>query len=303
MSFSSARGQINPVVTYYYDTGAQQRFTLWHIAGVFVLLLIAMTLFVAKAVTSNVQFAGAEPTVLSANVSPPSPVSNVVTPIVETNELQTDIDTWIKAHKGVDWAVSVDAIEGDLSASVNADKTYTIASIYKLFLLQPLAQKIPSDEWATTTLQSKTYAACVDAMLRVSDNACAEAIGGMLNWGKAEKYLRSLGYAKTAFTGATTTGTASETTALLKNLHNSEGFDPLTRDLALKAMMAPKSTEGIRRGCEDCTVYNKTGDLAGFHNDAAIVIKNGKTYVVAIFSKTGSWGQIAELTKVISTHF
>lgn len=302
MSFSHARGQINPVVNYYYDTGAQQRFTAKHVVLVFALLTVTMGMFVARTVTSNVQLVSAESPLSSFNAPKPTPVANSVSSIPNTDNLQADIDTWIQAHKGVDWAVSVEALEGGLLAQVNPDKTFTLASIYKLFLLQPLAEKIPSDQWSSATIQSQTYAACVDAMLRVSDNTCAEAIGNKLGWVQAEKFLRSLGYAKTSFTGATTTGTVGETAALLKNLHHLEGFDELTRKTALDAMLAPKKIEGIRHGCDGCTVYNKTGDLAGYHNDAAIVEKNGKFYSIVIFSKTGSWQQIAELTKVISAH-
>lgn len=302
MSFSYARGQINPVVSYYYDTGAQQRFTAWHVALAFVLLSATMVLFVAKAVTSNVQLVSAESPLPTLSTPTPAPAASSVSSVPNTNDLQADIDTWVGAHKGVDWSVNVEAFEGGLAASVNPDKVFTLASIYKLFLLQPLAEKIPSSQWSTTTIGSRTYANCIDAMLRVSDNACAEAIGDKLGWTQAEKYLRSLGYAKTAFTGATTTGTASETAALLKNLYQSEGFDELARKTAMQAMLAPKKTEGIRLGCKGCVVYNKTGDLAGYHNDAAIVEKNGKFYSVVIFSKTGSWQQIAELTKVISAH-
>lgn len=303
MSFSRARGQINPVVSYYYDTGAQQRFGAMHVLFGFGLMATALVFILARAVTSNVQLVGAEPSLPSFSNSTPQPIApSTAVSIPKTNDLQADIDTWIQAHKGVDWSVSVEAVEGGLSASVNPDKTFTLASIYKLFLLQPLAQKIPSNQWASTPIESKTYADCVDAMLRVSDNACAEAIGNEVGWAKAEKYLRSLGYAKTAFTGETTTGTANETVAFLNNLYQSEGFDELTRTSALKAMLAPKKVEGIRLGCTGCTVYNKTGDLAGYHNDAAIIEKNGKVYTLVIFSKTGSWQQIAELTKVISAH-
>jgi beta-lactamase class A len=305
MSFSYARGQINPVVNYYYDAGARQRFSAWHVVIGFMFLAAAMTIYFAKMVTSNLQLVSAaeSPTY---SLRTPTPTPAVVAPIStapDTNNLQTEIDAWIRAHKGVDWAVSVEKLDGGLSASVNPDQVFSLASIYKLFLLQPLAQKIPSSQWSTTKIESKTYASCVDAMLRVSDNACAEAIGASLGWTKAQNYLRSLGYGKTTFLADTTTGTVNETAALLKNLYQSEGFDELARTSALQAMLAPKKTEGIRHGCDGCTVYNKIGDLAGYHNDAAIIEKNGKAYSVVIFSKTGSWEQIAELTKIISAHF
>lgn len=302
MTFPHVRGQINPVVSYYYDTGAQQRFTTWHILAAFMTLALAMTLFFARTVASNVELVSAQSALLGERTPVTPPASNTVNSIPHTDELQADIDTWVAAHKGVDWSVSVEAVDGGLSASVNADKTFTLASIYKLFLLQPLVQKVPSNTWDTASINGKSYKACVDVMIRVSDNPCAEAIGSSLGWSKAEKHLRSLGYAKTAFVGSTTIGTAEETAALLKNLYTGEGFDELTRASALDAMGATKKTEAIRRGCAGCTVYNKTGDLAGYHNDAAIVEKNGKAYTIVIFSKTGSWQQMAELTKVISAH-
>lgn len=309
MSFSHIRGQINPVVSYYYDSGAQQRFTIWHVLPVFAVLVASMLVYVTHAVTSNVELVRAEAPALSLATPEPAPV--IETPAVlaasttgtQEPSLQDDIETWIKAHKGVDWAVSVEALDGSLSAHVNADQTFAIASIYKLFLLQPLAHKIPSSSWTSSEINDKSYASCVDAMIRVSNNPCAEAIGAGLGWGQAQRHLRSLGYEKTSFVGSTTVGTTQETSALLRNIYTSEGFDALTRDIAMDAMLAKKQAEGIRKGCEGCTVYNKTGDLAGYRNDAAIIEKNGKVYTVAIFSKTGSWGQIGELTKVIANHF
>src|SRR5690606_11239531 len=131
MSFSHIRGQVNPVVNYYYDTGAQQRFTVWHVLPVFVLLIASICIYTVHAVTSNVELASAEIPSINLNQPVSRPAPPVETPAVladtDTNEapsLQEDIEQWIAAHKGVDWAVNVEALDGSLSASVNADETF-----------------------------------------------------------------------------------------------------------------------------------------------------------------------------------
>ena len=162
---------------------------------------------------------------------------------------------------------------------------------------------VPASSWDTTHLNSRSYADCVDAMLRLSDNPCAEMIGDKVGWSKSEKYLRSTGYIQTTFMDrGMASGTAAETSQLLQYLYEGQGYDQTARDLVLKSMSTPKKKEAIRLACPDCAVYNKTGDLGAVHNDAAIVEKNGKTYVVVILSNRSNWQEMAELSAVIMAH-
>jgi beta-lactamase class A len=312
MSFYYNGQVMRPAVSYppQPQTGpVEHHLQWWHIVLVFLGLTMAMVGVFSRIVLGNLQ-ANNELVTQSVVATPqvPEPVAPAVAAQTATNagqSLQTDINNWVNAQKSTTWAVDVQALDGSLLAGTNTDRSFRLASIYKLFLLQPLAQRIPSSTWDTTKINTRTYKDCVDAMIRVSDNACAEAIGTKLGWAKVDQVLQALGYVKTNFSasGSSVSGTAHETTILLQNLHNHDGFDQITYDLVMAAMRAPKKSEGIRRGCPTCTVYNKIGEYAEVRHDAALVEKDGKMYSVVIFSEGGSWQQITDLTKVITSHF
>lgn len=313
MAFSYMHGQMHPANYSYDNVPINRNVRVWHVAAIFAGISLIFGGITASAINSNIELIGSQSVTVqpelnaqnSIQTTPQSsvPVAPAVTPVVDKSpELQADVEAWISAHKGAKWAVQVREIDGDLSASVASEEVFSLASIYKLFLIQPLTASLPSDKWDSNFVASRTYTDCVDAMIRVSDNFCALAIGNKLGWSKSQTVLRGLGYKNTSFISDTTKGTASDTTLLLANLYNSNGFDKLTRTIVMDAMLAPKVTEGIRRGCDGCQVYNKIGDLAGYHNDAAIVIKGNKAYSVVIMSKSSTWQQMADLTIVISKY-
>ncbi len=281
----------------------------WHFVLFGISLVMASVGVFAHVVLGNLQQVDAQvPAVLnSAQQTPEAPATlalkvpqnSVLSP--ESKQLQRSIESWVKANSGATWSVQVSQVDGELAASYRADQSYRIASLYKLFLLQPLASKVPSSNW-DGKINEKTYKECVDAMLRLSDNPCAEAIGSRLGWSYVDKHLRSLGYGNTHLSVGDATGTAGDTTKLLQNLYSENGFDSLASTLELAAMGVPKKGEGIRSGCKDCKVYNKTGDIDGFKHDAALIEKNGHVYSVVILSQDGSWKQISDLTAIIQEY-
>lgn len=301
MSFSYARWHSNTVTHYYIDEGAHKRLNAWHVIFTLLALAIATTgAFVYMLV--NLRPVRADTPLPSRQLAPMA--ASAVPVKKEINQLQIDVDQWLNRHSKSDWGVSVRSIKGaNISAGSGPHQKIPLASVYKLFLLQPLMLSVPSSSWQTTTLNTRSYADCIDAMLRLSDNPCAETIGNKIGWSKSEKYLRSTGYIQTTFTDrGRASGTAAETSQLLQNIYEGQGFDQTAQDLVLKSMSTPKKKEAIRLACPSCTVYNKIGDLGAVHNDAAIVEKNGKTYVVVILSNRSNWQEMAELSAVIMAH-
>ncbi len=239
--------------------------------------------------------------------STPQPQSPVMAPAILADsvdsKLQEELTAWAETKK-TDTAFYVQSLDnGSVLADINATKQYQMASIYKLFLLQPLANKLPAEAWVNTKITDKSYEACVHAMLAVSDNPCAEAIADKLNWTTAQKQIQGAGYKSTVINNTEKFhSTAADTALLLDRLYHGDGYDAKTKGIALQALAKRKGAEAIRKSCTDCTVYNKTGDLKGFRHDAAIVEKNGKAYVVVIFSSGSSWSQLAETSAIINMH-
>ena len=81
------------------------------------------------------------------------------------------------------WAVFVYDLEEDRTVNINSDKVFESASLYKLFLIEALENKLPFDKWQKTKLPDKTTVKdCVQAMLQSSDSACGEEIGKFIGW-------------------------------------------------------------------------------------------------------------------------
>ena len=286
-----------------YDAYAQKQTPYyWRWLAVFVLMLIILVGGAAAKTLTSVEQASIElPAIVSGGPQPAQQTPLVAAATDRSPELQTALETWQAKQKDSEWAFYVHSLENDeLEVGVDDEKPFALASIYKLFLIKPLAKKIPTEAWANTNVSERSYLACVQAMLSVSDNACAEAIAGNLGWSAIHRQNRSDGYQSTVFNRADSlVGSAADTGLLLDRLFSGDGYDAKTKEIALEALSKTKRTEAIRGACPGCTVYNKTGDFSGVRHDAALVQKDGKSYVVVIFSKGAQWKQLSDAAELI----
>lgn len=223
------------------------------------------------------------------------------------NKLTPVVRGWIDVHKDSQWAVAIQDLENPTSnLQVNADASFETASLYKLFLTIPMAQKLPFASWQTQHLaglpQTRTYAECVEAMLANSDNTCAEAIGNYLGWAKASQTVRANGMSGTSLATTQLRTTAKDVKAYLVGLDQGQWFDQPTRTFLLTSLAQQHYRAGIPQGCTHCIVLNKTGQLDGFTHDAAIITNDAHRYVLVILSKGGSFAQIADLSELINSH-
>lgn len=109
-------------------------------------------------------------------------------PVVDNSpKVQALIEQWAKDHPKNTWAISVQSLDDKVfSASLGANTNYQSASIYKLFLAYVLLNSKTPEQLTKTTISVNgsniALDVCVDKMLRISDNACAEAIGRYIGW-------------------------------------------------------------------------------------------------------------------------
>lgn len=245
----------------------------------------------ARASTANQPI---KPETAKASTLPPVAAQNIV-------DLQSVLDTWSAEHPNQKWGIVVKSLEGpSFSASLNNDKEFQSASIYKLFLTLPLFNQVPVEhqKGATVTINAKqkSLATCVDLMLRVSNNECGEAVGDYVNWQKADKVLAERGFRHTVFGKSSYLKTsAGDTAAFLEGLYG-DMFNRTAKDTIMASLKQQRLREGIPSGCPGCIVANKTGSIDNVMHDAAIVEYQGGTYVLTIFSEGGSFKQIAQLT-------
>jgi len=271
-----------------------------------VLFAVAMTATAIKVLAGVEQATVALPGVAASNnLQAPGPQvqSAFVDEGAEPSQMQRELEAWIK-NKPSSWAFYVQSVdENEPRASIHENKQFQMASIYKLFLLKPLASKIPAEAWGNSSITDRTYLDCVQAMISVSNNPCAEAIASKLGWTSIHKQTQSDGYKSTSLNSIEKfNSSVADTGLLLDRLFHGDGYDAKTKSIALEALAKRKGAEAIRRACTECSVYNKTGDLNGNKHDAAIVEKNGKVYIVVIFSSGATWPQLTEAAKIISSN-
>lgn len=239
----------------------------------------------------------------------PAPVEvTVAAPVVAPQivDLQPVLDAWAAQHPRQEWGIAVKSIAGkEFQAQIHSDVQFRSASLYKLFLVQSLFSKYTPVQQQSTSIKvgesTRTLAACVDVMLRLSDNPCGEAVAGKLGWTKVSRELRAAGYTKTDFSKPDAIVTsAGDTARYLEQLHGTM-LDEASKAVVMSSLQKQRWNQGIPAGCSGCTVANKTGSITSFTHDAAIVQYAGGTYVIAILSERGTFKQIAELTRQIQT--
>ena len=237
---------------------------------------------------------------ISTATLPPVTVENIV-------DLQPVLDKWVAEHPDQKWGISIKSISGaSFDASVNPDKQFESASIYKLFLLLPLFNQVPVEHQkninVTVNGAPKSIATCVDLMIRVSNNECGEAIGQYLSWKKADAAVKKEGYTHTALNQTGSIKTSAGDTARFMAALDGDMLNRTAKDTVMASLNQQRWRLGIPTGCPGCIVANKTGSIANVTHDAALVDYSGGKYVLVIFSEKGSFSQIAELTGKIQQH-
>lgn len=297
----------------YYDVheGGASRAREWAVVGLLLSLLITGGVSVPVLANRAVQRQAIQPAAVTAV---PAAVSEPVEPIKaapvvakpQIVDLQPVIDNWAKQNPRQRWGIAVKSLSGpEFQAQLNADRQFRSASLYKLFLVQPLFSRYSLAQQQATGVAlggtSRSMAACLDLMLRISDNPCGEAVGSKLGWTKTTRELKAAGYVSTDFSKGDTPVTSAADMALFLERLSGNMLDEQSKTTVMKSLLAQRWNKGIPAGCSGCTVANKTGSLGSVMNDAAIVQYAGGSYVLVVMSEGGSFKQIAELTKQIQT--
>ena len=257
-------------------------------------------------------YAASEPQIASVESAQPAvPATPAVTPPVGENtaqynqELNGLISQWVQSQPSTNqWGVAVKGLgNSGIEAGYAGDTTYEAASIFKLYLVYALSQKIPEEQWSTTKVEGeRTLSECVKAMLERSDNACGIAVGDKLGWGRSQQVTKAAGYTHTNLNGLPITTTPNDTLKFLEDLYDGTTFTPQLKDEILGDMRNSIFKQGIVAGCAGCVVANKTGANNGYQHDVAVVGVDGKVFALSIFSKGGTFKQTAALTTLIQQY-
>ena len=220
----------------------------------------------------------------------PSPYADAL------DTLTQQLSTMIAGYDGT-WSIYVQTLADGEEASIGSASTYS-ASVIKLFVLQAVERQIEDGELEETD----EVDSLLTQMITVSSNDATNELIELLGEGDAQSGLdivneldEQLGYSDTTMTeliglsnGNPRKKQTSVTDAgrLLAAIYNGTCVNSDTSDRMVALLKAQTRTSKIPAGVPGGTVTaNKTGEITGVENDAAIVWTGGSTdYVLVVFS-------------------
>ena len=213
------------------------------------------------------------------------------------------MQNFAQTHPGT-YGVALTELSGQYRrATYNADKSFTTASTYKLFVAYSTLRRIESGEWHwTDQIQGgRDLAKCFEDMIVVSDNDCAHTLLEKVGFTAITNEAREIGCTSTSFLGKDGIKTTPADLALiLAELQTGQILNQqASRDRWIDAMKRNIYRQGIPKGVSSYAVANKVGFLDGLLHDAGIVYASSGPYVLAIMTDGSSWANIAELTRQI----
>lgn len=228
-------------------------------------------------------------------------------------QLEGKIKQYLSSKQG-DYAVFVKDLtpEGKRNVYINSDQVYESASLYKLFLMAAVFEKINAGEITLETeistkighldavLGGREYGyedydpgesigyTVKDALLRIamfSDNYSAIMLAERVGWDTVQAVATNLGATKTTIKTPISTS-AEDVGLLLEEIYlgqmvSFEASEQMIEMLSKSQMnnrIPAKLSEGVK-------VAHKTGELDGVRNDAGIVFLNGNPYLIVMMTK------------------
>lgn len=192
---------------------------------------------------------------------------------------------------------SVAIVVQDLSGkghnfSLNAGRVFTSASTYKLFT-------------ALSMFRSGNVPECFEDMIVNSANACPEVFLAEYGYTRSTQDAHSIGALSTDFVHYAMVTTAADLALYLQKLYSGTLLlQPNQSDRLLSAMKRQVYRKGIPQGVGSRGyVADKVGFLDGLLHDAGIVYSDTGNYICVIMTDGQSWGEIANIARLIQDRF
>jgi len=222
------------------------------------------------------------------------------------------------------YSVVVRRLEDGRGATLNPDREYYAASLFKLALLYEAERQrtigaldfdemihlndedVAEDLGTAGSLEVDDSGmlpvrAAVHAMVTRSDNTSAVAMLRTLGAASVDQSLAALGLRHTSVNTRDLPTTAADMARLMEAIVRGEGVDPAWRDDMLSLLLRQETRSGIPALLpSNVAVGNKTGTWPGATHDVAFVDAPGGLYVIAILSDRGwEWEPIARVSRAV----
>ncbi|WP_197412621.1 serine hydrolase [Kocuria rosea] len=193
--------------------------------------------------------------------------------------------------------------EGGEVAARNADRPFTSASLYKLFLAHAVLDEVDRGTLSLSDTLPElglTVEQALDVMISWSDNASGAALGRRLGWQEVEAFAHEQGFGATTFDPGTgsedvvaMTTTPADVADLLDRLRRGELLSGPSTELLLGFLEEQHLDYALSSGFSpDVGFAHKTGLLQDVSHDAGILELGGRDYVVAVL--TDGWSDYEE---------
>lgn len=194
-----------------------------------------------------------------------------------------------------------DVGDGRLVYEENADRVFTAASTYKLFVAMSMISAVDAGTWSwkTPLLGSLSLGECFNEMIVESDNACPEAWLDRVGTQTVQNQVDALGLEDTTIRPGRMATTARDLGVAVEELLVGQTLPEAGKARLTKAMRNQEFREGIPAGIPDAEVADKVGFLNELLHDAAFVSSPKGDYVFVILTANASWETIAEIASTI----
>jgi beta-lactamase class A len=214
------------------------------------------------------------------------------------DKLATVMKDYAQSHSGSYAATLIEISKGGRYASYNGAKQFVTASTYKLFVAYSTLLRVESGDfrWTDSISSGRNLSQCLDGMITLSDNACAEAFIRKIGMNNLNEDAKAIGCTQTIFVSGNIRSTTEDQARLLGLLYSGRALsDQVNRDKLFAAMKVNVYRQGIPKGLPGITVADKVGFLDELLHDSSIVYSPTGDYVLVIYTANATWGNIAEL--------
>lgn len=222
------------------------------------------------------------------------PAAAAAAPAADLEADLADLAAQVPGELGV---VLLDPSGGEV-ATRNADRSFTSASLYKLFVAHAVLDRVDrgavelTDTVPGTTL---TVREALERMITWSDNVSGAALGQWLGWREVQAFAQARGFESTTYDpdsgsdGIVVMATTPDDVAdLLHRLRAGELLSGPSTELLLGFLADQQLDYALSTGLSpDVEFAHKTGLLVQVSHDAGLLRLNGHEYVVAVL--TDGW--------------
>jgi len=178
--------------------------------------------------------------------------------------------------------------------SLNNDRNYVAASLYKLFVAYYAYDQIDQGNITLSTALSndQTLNSCLDIMITVSDNECGVLLGELFGWTNIDSMILANGFSGTTLNTRNTGGdimtTPNDIQSFFDRLYTGELMPSEHNDHLMNLLLNQEINNRLPPILpEGLAVAHKTGDVYNYIHDAGLMLTDDGDYSFVIMS--GDW--------------